>query len=660
MDIDPIPPTQPATAQQPSSQFQHQYRFSMSTQPTSAPTQRVVPTPLQPNASPALSKPSIPAQPRASQASGPKMGFFSESRLERRPTLQSSERPVQQPSPSLMHQQQPTPPSVVQQNLSHLTSEFVKNLKEEQQRALSIQKRASQEHVPQVAHHPLFQPHSAQTSAPNASPQLSMLERPIEREDRSGTPGLSSLANSRGGSAMFRNILGSPGPIPSPPVAMHPPFRSAHVPSPPKREDYRPGSVPAPSPAPSVVKPVLPSLPAPPAEPRKTSNLASLLNSEPEEPRPKKRVSEQGMPPFTQSPTPSVLSVAPSGPSTSIYPPRREVFNQTPSSRQEFEARPVYPQPTSHAPTPSVQHEHMAGRSGTPVSGRQSDWGSRPSMAQNLTSSSPHPPTPLEREVRPYFSHRANLAGLNQQSRSNPSPPPNAHPYMTHSRTPSLGGRPMTPSQMQSQGSSVMPHMAPAQTSQAQPQLMQPGLYGGPSHLQQIQAHQKNQFHHRHNSSGGSSQSGLHQRQPSRGEEMMRQQQQQQQEREFHINREREHRMEVDRQYKEREAQFQAQQHQQQEHQRYAQHRAAQPFPPQPLSAQPFVSLREQARIEADQSYRDARDRERYEQEMHNMRARMQQEEEERMRYDYRGPSNMMGRSSAGGYGGFPPPPHRR
>ncbi|KAG9748646.1 hypothetical protein KCU59_g3865, partial [Aureobasidium melanogenum] len=237
---------------------------------------------------------------------------------------------------------------------------------------------------------------------------------------------------------------------------------------------------------------------------------------------------------------------------------------------------------------------------------------------------------------------------------------------MDHSRTPSIGGRPMTPSQLQSQGPSGLSHMAQAQTSQAQSQMMQSNTYaqphGGPSHMQQMQTHQQNQFSHRHNSSGGSSHSGLHQRQPSRGEEMSmlrQQQQQQQQEREYHMSREREHRMEVDRQYKEREAQFQ--QHQQQEQQRYGQHRTPQPFQQQPLSGPPpqMLSLREQARIEVDQSYRDARNREQYEQEMHMRRI---QEDEERMRYDYRSSSGMMGRSSAGGYGGgFPPPgPHRR
>ncbi|KAG9516665.1 hypothetical protein KCV07_g6654, partial [Aureobasidium melanogenum] len=667
MDIDPVPPTQPSTLSQPSSQFQHQYRFSMATQPTSAPPQRTAPTPLQQHESPALGKPGVPTQPRTSISSaGPKMGFFSESRMERRPTLPSSERPAQLPSPSLMHQQQPTPPGLMHQNLSHLTSEFVKNLKEEQERALSIQKRASQEHVPQVAQHPLFQPLGGQTSAPAGSPQLSLLDRPLERDERSGTPGLPSLAHPRAGPAMFRNILGSPGPMPSPAVTMHPPFRT-HVPSPPKREEqpmYRPGSVPAPSPAPSVVKPAMSLTTGPPAEPRKTSNLASLLNSEPEEPRQKKRISDQPTP-FTQSPTPSTLSVAPSGPSSSIFASRREVFNQTPVARQEYDGRSSYPQQASHAPTPAAQHELMTGRSGTPVGSRQAEWQSRPPIGQSLASSSPHPPAPLERDVRPYFSHRTNLGSLNPQSRANPSPPPNTHPYMDHSRTPSIGGRPMTPSQLQPQGPSGLSHMAQAQTAQAQSQMMQSNPYAqphsGPSHMQQMQAHQQNQFSHRHNSSGGSSHSGLHQRQPSRGEEMsmLRQQQQQQQEREYHMSREREHRMEVDRQYKEREAQFQ--QHQQQEQQRYGQHRTPQPFQQQPLSGPPpqMLSLREQARIEADQSYRDARNREQYEQEMHMRRI---QEDEERMRYDYRGSSGMMGRSSAGGYGGgFPPPgPHRR
>jgi serine/arginine repetitive matrix protein 2 len=674
MDIDPIPSTQPSSLAQPSSQFQHQYRFSMITQPTSAPPQRAAPTPLQPHGSPALGKSGLPTQPRASisSSSGPKMGFFSESRMERRPTLPGSERTAQQPSPSLMHQQQPTPPGLMHQNLSHLTSEFVKNLKEEQERALSIQKRASQEHVPQVVQHSMFQPPAAQTSAPTGSPQLSMLERPLERDERAGTPGVPTLAHPRAGPGMFRNILGSPGPIQSPAVNMHPPFRSAHVPSPPKREEqpmYRPGSVPVPSPATSVVKPAGSLASGPPAEPRKTSNLASLLNSEPEEPRQKKRIGEQATP-FAQSPTPSTLSVGPSGPGSSIFA-RRDVFNQTPVSRQEYDGRSSYSQPTSHAPTPAAQHDLMTGRSGTPVGSRQPEWQSRPPMGHNVTSSSPHPPAPLERDVRPYYSHRANLGSLNPQSRANPSPPPNTHPYMNHSRTPSVSGRPMTPSQLQPQGPSGLSHMTQAQPTHAQSQIMQsnpyPQQHGGPSHMQQIQAHQQNQFSHRHNSSGGSSHSGLHQRQTSRGEEMtmlrQQQQQQQQQEREFHMSREREHRMEVDRQYKEREAQFHQHQ-QQQEQQRYTQHRTPQPFQQQSLSGPPpqILSMREQARIEADQSYRDARNREQYEQEMHIRRI---QEDEERMRYDYRNPNGMIGRNSGGGYGGggagFPPPgPHRR
>ena len=89
MDIDPVPAPQPSAAQQATSQFQHQSRFSVSAQPTPLPSQRVVSTPQQPSASPALAKPTLQAQPRSNPPAGPKMGFFSESRLERRQTIQN-------------------------------------------------------------------------------------------------------------------------------------------------------------------------------------------------------------------------------------------------------------------------------------------------------------------------------------------------------------------------------------------------------------------------------------------------------------------------------------------------------------------------------------------------------------------------------------------
>lgn len=649
MDIDEqIAPPQPSMALQGQmSQFQPHSRFPASTQPTPAPQQRVVSAPLQTSGSPGSGKQVPATQARPTPPAGPKMGFFSESRFERRPTIttQSSERQIQQVVQQQQQAQQAQQASRMQQSDTPDPS-FMRRLKEEQERAMSLQNlhdhRLSQERVPQVAsgHPSLYQPVATQPMH-GAPGHPGMSERPPDREERSSTPGLSAIPTARQGHGMFRNMMGSPAA--TPPVALHSSFRPTHNPSPPKQE-FRPGSVPAPSPAQTIAKLALPAA----AEPRKTSNLASLLNSEPEEPRPKKRFSDQAIPSIptrAQSPAPQSLNIAPMGSAASLYQTRREVFNSTPAPRSDYE-RPAYNQPTPHAPTPLMQHERLSGGAITP-GGSRPDWTSRTGITQPQPplSSSPHPPSAMERDMRSYY--RAPLGALNSEARHNPSPPPHAHPFMQHSRTSSIGqaSTPVPPQQRA---------MQPGQTPQSQTaQILQPNPYAQPpgpaAHVQQMHAQHQNQMQHTHNASI----SGMHQRQYSRGEDMSRQPEQ--------VYRERE-RMEIERQQREREAHYQAQQ--QQEQQRFAQHRPLQ----QPLQASHSqsmsaqsngLSIREQSRREAESFYREEQHRrERYEQEVREhemMQQRRRQEEEERLRY-----GGLVGRRTPQGGMGYPPPQHRR
>lgn len=692
MDVDePSTSAQsPMQVQAQALQYPQQSRFMTPNQSTPASQQRVVSNPTQVVASPGPNKQSQPGQTRSNPPPGPKMGFFTDSK-ERRPTVSSmpSNRSIHQSLQQnlQMHsqQQEPPPPPTRMPSEGQIPSlEFMENLEREKARAMNIQAQAldriSQDRAPPVSpHQNLYHSMGLQRSVHSSLP-----DRRPDLEDRPATPAASApLVSRQGQQGFFRNMISSPALTAPSPITLNPTsFRPAPVPSPPKRDEHRPGSVPAHSPAQSVANL---ALVPPPAEARR-SNVMSLLNVDSEEPRTSKnRINDQSNSALfsrAQSPAPQAFTA---GSAASGSLPRRDVFSQTPVPRSEFE-RPSFAQTATHMPTPPLQqqqHERLSG-TGMPQGGPRQDWTARPPTSQPPLSSSPHPPTPLVPEARPYFPHHRTsvLGGLNSQNRHNPSPPPNNHPFLQHSRTPSLG-QSITSAQAQPQG---VQHVSHAQGTAAQ---AVPNAYAqspGPvNHMQQMQ--QQNHMRHSHNSSLGSLgpvHANLHRRPINPEEEyfmqqQLHQQQQQQQQREREYQRGEQMRAEridmerqqMDRHYQAQQQQQQQQQAQQQEQQNhYAAHYRPPPQSmrqshPQPFGSQsPGLGIREQSRREAENMHRDAmhregqRSRDPYQSEREEeevMRRRYEENENQRQRYEQiRDGGYQGGRLSGSGY------PHNR
>lgn len=626
MDVDdPVAGSQAsmAASHAPPTQFSQASRFMTPGQQTSTPQSRVLSNPIQAAGSPVPGKLTHSSQARSNPPPGPKMGFFSEPSLERRPTMPSLPpsrtgqqglhmHSQQQRQQQQQQQQESSPQDRLPQEGSVPSLEFMENLEREKARAMSIQAqafqpqdRAAQSSPHASVYNPLGLPN------PRSTQPVSQ-DRRTELDDRPSTPGLPAPAIPRPGQSMFRNMLGSPAPSAPSSLTLNPSFRPSTMPSPPKREDHRPGSVPAPSPASNPR-----SLAAPPAEPRKTSNVMSLLNDEPAEPRPAKpRSGEQSSSSLysrAQSPAPQSFGTSAMQPD---YAPRRDMFSSTPVHRMDFE-RAHYAQPVPHAPTSSSQHERLSGGSLTTGGSRQ-DWGPRASISQSPLSSSPQPQTPLTSEARPFFSHHHRtsvLSGLNAQSRHNPSPPPNNNHYLHHSRTPSLSQ--VTPASGQTHS---LQHVHQSQTqgpqhvasSQANPYAPT----SGPSPLQYVQAQQQNQLRHAHNGSIGPGMQRRHVEEDytTQRERDFRREDQIRQER---MDNERQHmdRQILDKQAREQDAQQYHAQMREREQIYGHQYRQAAPLAQQArapsYSSQAMGStLREQSAKDASASFRDAMNRE--------------------------------------------------
>jgi serine/arginine repetitive matrix protein 2 len=175
----------------------------------------------------------------------------------------------------------------------------------------------------------------------------------------------------------------------------------------------------APSPAPAS---------AAPKEAPRRSNLMSLLNSEPEQEKPKRRELEQPqaqqyrIPPSVQSETPPSSASA------------RDSMVDRPFSRTTYHPA-VHP--TSSMSTPTNE---SGGRDSLPPMAHRDSWPGRQAPFHQTNSPGLHPQhAPPGPDRPPLFSrdYRASaFAGLNGPNRANPSPPP-AAAYQQHSRTPS-------------------------------------------------------------------------------------------------------------------------------------------------------------------------------------------------------------------------------
>ncbi|KAK5712966.1 hypothetical protein LTR17_017745 [Elasticomyces elasticus] len=414
LDEPNAPARQPQVKHMSPPQYQAQPRFIPSAQSTPIPAQRVVPSPIPSTASPAAPKMQAAPPRPIPHPLGAGLAFTSESRPESRPGLPTSN--VFRHSQGSMPRSQPPPQP--QQPPQH--QDIVERLREEQDRAFRVQEGQQQEPFAQLHRQPSFHRGSAQGSPADQPLRDPGVERKPLFEQRANTPPRAVFSQN----PFARSVLGSSslGPFRSTPSSLM--GRAPLQPSPPKREEPRPALVSAP-----IVQPPRASMPAPPPDPPRRSNLMSILNDEPDEPKPSKRDS---LPSFVQraaSPAPSNTSNAPTpAPGSNMHPLRRETFGQ-PSMPQSQLHRPSFSQAGSASgATPASVKQEQGGMPGPKV-----DWAARLQGQPER----PTPPPVFERDVRGYFSHRtAAFGGLNQPDRANPSPPP--HSVLGHSRTSSL------------------------------------------------------------------------------------------------------------------------------------------------------------------------------------------------------------------------------
>lgn len=537
MDVDDVPPAPQSQAPKHASppQFHAQSRFGSSAQATPVPAPRVAPSP---GPTPAVTplgqavanvrnlQQQQQQQAQQQQQQQHRMSIFGDSRSDSRTGLPATT--------SFRASQQGTPTSQLTQSSRTVQdahdSDFIRNLKEEQERAIRMQgqyvQQERQERMEPFQHRGSLHQVQAQHS-PSTQPINAPQERKPIGEARPASPPRGFFTSS--GSA--RRSVDSPRfnsltPAPVSSLANRMPYN----PSPPKREEPRPSSGFSAPPAPPA------ATPAPASEAPKRSNLLSILNNEPDEPKPQpKRVSDHavasGMPQRTGSPAQHPLAGPSATPTMSSLPPsRRETFSQpvVPPPQSQMQRAP-YGQPSSGPSPPTVKQEPHPASQGMQQQQQpppKQEWQSRMGQGQEPAPNSVSPAPALEREVRPYFSHhRASVLGpLNGPQRHNPSPPP--HPLMSHSRTPSQSGQ--GPSQPPREQRGYLPKQQQAQhpvgTPSAQP--LQPVSFPPPPTFAQGPPNPgQNHAHHAQNSSIGGPFGNLHQRTMSREEAIRHDQQ---------------------------------------------------------------------------------------------------------------------------------------
>lgn len=533
MDVDEGPPApQPQASKHASPpQFSVQSRFGGSAQATPIQSSRVAPSPAPSSATVTPLGQAVATarsmQQQQQQPLGSRMSIFGETRPESRPGLPATS--------SFRTSQQSTPTGQLTQSSRTVQdahdSDFIRTLKEEQERAIRMQgqyaQQERQERMEPFQHRASLQQPPAHQS-PSSQPLGMLHDRKPISEARPASPPRGFFQSSN----PARRSIDSPGfsslaPAPVSSLAS----RMSFNPSPPKREEPRSSSVFSAPPAPPA------ATPAPPPEAPKRSNLLSILNNDSDEPKPPpKRPTDQAisssMPQRTGSPAQHPLAATPATPSLSnMAPSRREAFGQ-PSAPppQTHLQRGLFGQPASGPSPPTVKQEpHPVGQGlqQQPPPPKQ-DWAARV-MGQ---SSEPVPPSAspapaLEREVRPYFSHhRASALGpLSGPQRHNPSPPP--HALMPHSRTPSQSGQGST--QPPREQGRYLPNQAqaPHQVGTPSAQPLQPVAYPPPPppFSQAPPSQAQNHAHHAHNTSIGRPFSAMHQRTMSREDALRHEQQ---------------------------------------------------------------------------------------------------------------------------------------
>ena len=631
--------SQPKHASPP--QFQSRPQFAGPPPTTQIPATRVVPSPMAAAAHPASAQLQQNArQPQHTLGSRP---FLSETRPE--------SRQGHQPDIGFRAMQEPLRGQLSQVARSHVDAQdpqYLRNLAQEQERALRMQRQYSDDQGEQP---------QRQNSQHRYQAQGSPLNRPLHQppnrkpEERSLTPPVQTRAPFPGftrppslGSSSFAPLSGQ---TPFTTIAGRSPFSGS-----PKREDFRPGSVP-------VGPPGQTSTPVSHPEPPKRSNVLSLLNNdEPDEPKPLKRDSLPSAAQRTESPISQAHPHSTSAPSVPSI--RREPsFGQPSVLQSHFQRGPFGSQ--SSAPSPgqsSLKHEPISATQAPP-----SDWASA-ARGIGQTSQPPSAAPVLERDVRGYYqhNHRTSLLGPLGQTRAVPSPPPTLLGGIGHSRTPSLTTPTTQPGREQTRSSLAGP---PPPGSHQPSQPLQPNPYGSQqptSFSHQPSRETQNQLQHSHNSSLGNPFPSLHHRGMSRDDELrnrdeiLRHNEQalrERRERQDHEMRWR--RQEIsDAERRRDEELFRRQQEQER------QHRPPSVIQPPPFGDPSFgqrggLDLRAQARMESEALMHEERQRQ---EERRRREEQIAREEELRRRQDET--LNGFRRTPLGGAGfGIPPPPRR-
>ncbi|OQO03611.1 hypothetical protein B0A48_10276 [Cryoendolithus antarcticus] len=472
MDVD-----EPAIMQRPQSmkhasppQFQSQPSFVTSAQATPVQAPRVAPSPVSipATASTPLAPPAALSRSSAQQPMGSHVNIFGDSRPESRVGFP--------PGGAFRHLQQAAtsgqPPPLSRPIKDAHDSSFISSLREQQEEAMRMQghyHEQDREDRFDISRHratmqQLNNPHMRRSPG-NQPLQMQEERKPIideraSQHSRQFPPPDGPL----------RRLPESPifgGDMP--PLGQHPASirRLPLDPMPPMRGDPRQAQLGmAQAPRPSIT-------PAQdPAPPPKRSNVMSLLNSEPEEPKPppQRAVSDIAtagrLRGSIDSPVGHAHTMAPLAPPTSTF--SRPTFGQPAAPQSAFQRMPFGPSSNMSSPQPVKQETPLSGNA-TPRQNLppKADWAARVlgQSSQSSPANAAQAPA-LEREVRPYYSHRSSLlGGIGDVGRANPSPPP-PRMLMGHSRTPSLTGQ--GPTQPPRERAGFLPSQQQQQQSQQQ------------------------------------------------------------------------------------------------------------------------------------------------------------------------------------------------
>ncbi|KAK5111202.1 hypothetical protein LTR62_005230 [Meristemomyces frigidus] len=485
MDLDePIVAHRPPQAKHASPpQYQAQPRFTTSAQATPVPAHRLMGSPAMAAPSPATAKSQTSAPRPSPHPLGPGLSYMPDSRPDSRAEIVTNAILRQNQSNS-----QTSVPRSQPQQQNAVPDRYILQLQLEQEKALRMQQDGIANDRLEHQRHQNLPRGSAQGSPANPPMQEPTEERKLVTDIRPRSSPRIMFGQSPYPRPQYTSALGATVNSPSLSMLNRPP------PQPPQnKQDQRSTSV-------STIPPMQPS--APPEPPKRSNFLMSILNDDPPESVPPKRDSLPSMQQRVASPA-QPLSLpgksAQTQPSTSdVQALRRETFGQ-PSVPQSHFHRPAFSQQgppfVSIQPT-SVKQEPPASH------GVKQDWASL-AQARQPHSRQPTPPPTLEREVRPYFSHRSSvLSALNQPGRAVPSPPPPPHGSLPHARNSSVtvqqaqapprDQRPSIPGQPGSAlGSAVQAMHSSPYTPPASGNLFRPGM----------QPEARNHAHHSHNSS---------------------------------------------------------------------------------------------------------------------------------------------------------------